>query len=185
MHDDAAVEALGLSRGDTTGMWVLNYPFPYDKPEVVEGFSLLRDRLLAALNVREEQQFKKAAADYVRERKKVFALLSSDDHKYLSFQLWQEGIARYTEIKAAEEAANYRPTAEFTSLADYLPFADYARQAPAETLKELKTADIARMKRTFVYAFGAGEGLLLDRMNPGWKRTYFEHPLSTDLLFEK
>ena len=180
-----AVEALGLSRGDTSGMWVLNYPFPYEKPEVVEGFSRLRDLLLAALSVSDERQFKQAAADYVRERKKVFALLSPDDHKYLSFQLWQEGIARYTEIKVAEAAANYRPTAEFASLPDYLPLTDYARRARGETLEELKTADIARMKRTFVYAFGAGEGLLLDRMNPGWKQAYFEHPLSTDLLFEK
>jgi hypothetical protein len=26
------VQDLGLARGDTTGMWMLNYPFPYDNP---------------------------------------------------------------------------------------------------------------------------------------------------------
>ena len=180
-----AVRALGLSRGDTTGMWILNYPFPYDKPDVVEGFSHLRDLLLAALSTADDQQFKKAAADYVAERKKVFARLSTDDHKYLSFQLWQEGIASYTQIKAGEAAENYHPSAEFASLPDYLPFADYARQARAQNMAELKAADIAKMKRIFVYPFGAAEGLFLDRLNPGWKRAYFERPLSTDSLFEQ
>ena len=30
------VEALGLSGGDQTGMWMLNYPFPYKTPAVAE-----------------------------------------------------------------------------------------------------------------------------------------------------
>ena len=29
-----AIADLGLSKGDTTGMWMLNYPFPYDNPEL-------------------------------------------------------------------------------------------------------------------------------------------------------
>ena len=29
-----AIDDLGLSKGDATGMWMLNYPFPYDNPEV-------------------------------------------------------------------------------------------------------------------------------------------------------
>lgn len=180
-----AVKALDLAHGDASGMWILNYPFPYERPDVIEGFSHLRDLLLAALNAAGDRQFREAAENYVRERKKVFARLSPDDHKYLSFQLWQEGIARYTQIQSAEAAAQYNPSAEFAALPDYLPFADYAREARAQTLAELKTADIARMKRVFVYSFGAAEGLLLDRLNPGWKRAYFERPLSMDALFEK
>ncbi|MEO2088591.1 MAG: hypothetical protein ABGY75_03715 [Gemmataceae bacterium] len=35
----AGVDALGLAKGDTTGMWMLNYPFPYTKAEVKERFS--------------------------------------------------------------------------------------------------------------------------------------------------
>ena len=29
-----AIDDLGLSKGDATGMWMLNYPFPYDDPEI-------------------------------------------------------------------------------------------------------------------------------------------------------
>jgi hypothetical protein len=122
--------------------------------------------------------------EYVRERRRVFALLSANDHKYLSFQLWKEGIARYTQIKVAEAAAEYRPSPEYAALSDYESFAAYAARARTETLHELKESDLANMKRVFFYSFGAAEGLLLDGMNPEWKSQYFDHPLSTDWLFE-
>ena len=180
-----AVQDLGLSHGDNTGMWMLNYPFPYEKPEIAESFASLRDLLLGALNETDKEKFAKLGKQYILERKKFFARLSSDDHKYLSFQLWQEGIARYTEIKVAEAAAQYQPTAEYAALSDFEPFTSYAATVRTETLKELRRADIAKSKRLAVYPFGAAEGLLLDRLDPKWKDGYFEHLLSTDSFFEK
>ena len=179
-----AVDRLGLSGGDATGMWMLNYPFPYDRPELVRSFSELRDLLLQALAETDSRKFQKIAGQYVVRRKQAFRDLSPNDHKYLSFQLWQEGVARYTQIRAAEAAADYRPSAEYAALPDYESFARYAARARAETLSELCQADIGKLKRVFVYSFGAAEALLLDRLNPGWKSGYFEHPLSTDALFE-
>ncbi len=35
------VTALDLARGDNTGMWMLNFPFPYDSPEVQEKFAAM------------------------------------------------------------------------------------------------------------------------------------------------
>src|SRR5262245_42436526 len=32
------VASLGLSRGDTTGMWMLNFPFPYESPGVAGAY---------------------------------------------------------------------------------------------------------------------------------------------------
>lgn len=179
-----AVEALGLARGDKTGMWMLNYPFPYDRPEVAQEFARLRDLLLAAVKEADSSKFTALARQYVAQRKKFFSLVSADDHKYFSFQLWQEGIARYTQIKVAEAAAQYQPTAEFAALGDYEPFSAYAARARRDTLDELKQADLAKWKRVVVYSFGGAEGLLLDRINPKWKDEYFKHPLGTDALFE-
>ena len=34
----AKVAALGLSRGDQTGMWMLNYPFPYEASAVEKAY---------------------------------------------------------------------------------------------------------------------------------------------------
>jgi len=177
------VEGLGLSHGDQTGMWMLNYPFPYEKPEVAQGFSRLRDLLLAAVTEKRDSEFDKLARRYVTEREKFLAQLSAEDHKYFGFQLWQEGVARYTQIRAAEVAASYQPSEEYANLADFESFAAYGGRARQETLDELKRADLAKIKRVAFYSFGAAEGLLLDRLKPKWKSEYFRHMFSTDSYF--
>ena len=178
-----AVKALDLSRGDTSGMWMLNYPFPYDKPEVAQGFAELRDLLLRVLQEKDQPKFSELAKEYVAERRNFFGSLTADDRKYLNFQLWQEGIARYTEVKSTEACASCQPSAEFSALADYEPFAAYAARVRAKTLDELKHADIAKWKRDVVYSFGAAEGFLLDRIDPNWKDNYFKRMLSLEPCF--
>ncbi len=164
-------------------MWMLEYPFPYKKPEVAQSFGRLRDLLVATVKETDEVKFRKNAEEYVALRRKFFAQLSPDDHKYLSFQLWQEGIARYTQIMAAEAAASYKPTEAFAALADYEPFSAYGARARAETMDELRKVDLAKAQREAIYPFGAVEGMLLDRLSPGWKGEYFKRLLTTDDLF--
>lgn len=179
-----AVNALGLSGGDTNGMWMLNYPFPYAKPQIAQSFGALRDQLLKAVGEPDAERFRHEGKRYVALRHQFFAQLSPDDHKYLSFQLWQEGIARYMQIRAAEAAATYQPTAAYKALPDYEPFAEYAPKMRAETIQELRTVDIAKAGREAIYPFGAVEALFLDRWNPRWKDLYFKHLLTTDEMFE-
>ncbi|HME37020.1 MAG TPA: hypothetical protein VKF84_17440, partial [Candidatus Sulfotelmatobacter sp.] len=178
-----AINNLGLSKGDTTGMWMLNYPFPYDEPETAQSFSHLRDTLLAALNEVDQQKFAPLVKTYLKERKMFFAQFLPGDRKYFSFQLWQEGVARYVQIKSAEAAADYQPSALFAALPDFTPFTTYALTVRSRTLDELKHIDITQSKREVVYSFGAAECLLLDRINPGWKDEYFKHLLTTEPLF--
>ena len=177
------VEQLGLSRGDKTGMWMLNFPFPYEKPEVAASFAAMRDASLAALAETDEKKFASLAAEYVQKRKAFFAGLEPDDRKYFNFQLWREGIARYTEVRCAEVAANYQPSPEFAALADFTSFADLAKSKRAATLKELQGIKLAEDKRVMFYSFGAAEGFLLDRLRPEWKKQYFEHPFTLDEFF--
>ena len=180
-----AADELGLSHGDATGMWMLNYPFPYDNPEVAQSFEYLRDSLLKAVNEIDQQKFEQLSKQYLKDRKQFFAQFLPGDHKYFSFQLWQEGVARYTQIKAAEAAADFQPSAEYAALPDFTPFNNYAVTARARTLDELKHIDITQSKREVFYSFGAAEALLLDRINPAWKDQYFTHLLTTDPLFPK
>lgn len=179
-----AVEGLNLSHDDKTGMWMLNYPFPYEKPPVARAFAELRDLLLRSINEQNGPTFAKLGRDYSEQRRKFFALVSPDDRKYFAFQLWQEGIARYTEVKAAEAAANYRPSGSFSALADYEAFSHFAAHKRADMLDQLKRVDLATDKREVVYSFGAAEGFLLDRISPNWKAQYFRHMLSLDSCFE-
>jgi hypothetical protein len=178
-----AAKALGLAHGDNTGMWMLNFPFPYEKPELVRSFAALRDLLLATLNETDDVKFRQSAERYVVERRKFFAQLAEGDRKYLSFQLWKEGIARYVQVKSAEAAVRYMPTLEYAALADYEPFTSYAAKARRETLDELKQADLAKWKRVVVYSFGAGEGFLLDRLDTKWRDGYFQHLFTLDPHF--
>lgn len=178
-----AIDDLGLDRGDKTGMWMLNYPFPYEEPETAASFAHLRDTLLAALSEVDQQKFAPLAKAYLKERKQFFAQFLPGDRKYFSFQLWQEGVARYVQIKAAEAAADYQPSEAFAALPDYTPFSAYALTVRARTLDELKHIDMTDAKRETVYSFGAAECLLLDRLNPNWKAEYFQHLLTTEPLF--
>ena len=178
------VKGLGLAHGDETGMWMLNFPFPYEKPALKTSFAKLRDLLLAALSETDQSKFGALAKQYAAERATFLGQLSVEDRKYLSFQLWKEGIARYVQIKCAEAAAGYEPTPEFRALPDYESFETYARRARQDTLDELKKADLADWKRVVVYSFGASEGLLLDRLNPQWKEGYFQNLFTLDPYFE-
>jgi hypothetical protein len=164
------VEELGLARGEKSGMWMLNFPFPYGEQSTVEAFDRLRDLLLIAVAESDLHNSRKLARQYVEARKQFFAQLPSDDHKYLDFQLWQEGIARYMQIKVAKLAGGFQPTREYAALPDYESFAHYAAHGRRDTLEELRRR--------------AAEGLLLDRLNPGWQRKYFKHPFSLDSSFE-
>ncbi len=177
------VNALELSRGDQTGMWMLNYPFPYDWMEMHEHFSLLGRLLADALRARTEPDFPDWVAAYLKQRHELEQTLSPDDYRYFSFQLWQEGIARYTEYRIAKAAAGYRPSKRFRALKDYQRFGKVAERLDDRILDELVTARLADSKRVLFYAIGAGEGLLLDRANPRWRQHYFVDKFYLDKYF--
>lgn len=161
-----AMNGLGLAHGDKSGIWMLNYPFPYNKPELGHSFSALKDSLLATLAEQDDAAFIAAAKRYSAARKMFFSQLSEDDRKYLNFQLWKEGIARYAQVRSAELAAKYQPTDEYRALPDFESFSEYAATARAQTLSELKKINLATDQRVVVYSWGTAEGFLLDRLNP-------------------
>lgn len=181
----AETEALHLSRGDQTGMWMLNYAFPYEQPEIRQQFSVLSSLLAAALQANGKSERATRLAAYLAARRQLQRLLSPDDYKYLSFQLWKEGIARYTEYRVAELAATkYKPSREFRRLSDFTAFLSAARAIMDRITKELTTLDLERYKRVAFYPLGAGEGLLLDRVNPRWQRFYFADKFYVDRYFD-
>lgn len=178
--------ALGLARGDQTGMWMLNFPFPYERAEIKEEFSVLSRKLSDALHARRKKDFSKKLATYLRERKRFAEMLTADDYKYLSFQLWKEGVARYTEYRLAQEAiAGYRPTKRFTALKDFTPFALDARQTMKRVITDLEKMSLDKWQRTALYPFGAGEALLLDRVNPKWQARYFTEKFFLDKFYDQ
>jgi hypothetical protein len=170
----AEVNALGLARGDQTGMWMLNYAFPYDRKEVQGQFALMSKLLADALSAGARETRNAKVSAYLDARRKFQTMLAPDDYKYISFQFWKEGIARYTEYQVARLAASkFRPSKQFIALKDYQSFKDVARKTYEGIFKQLETQQLGESKREVVYSYGAAEGLLLDKINPGWQRQYF------------
>lgn len=169
----ADVNALNLSHGDQTGMWMLNYAFPYDRPEVQQQFARMSELLAEALKSPKSERAKRVR-EYRAAQAKFQRLVSAEDYKYLAFQFWKEGIARYTEYRVAQlAAARFRPSREFRSLPDYRPLAEFARTTYEGIFRQLRTQKLGETKREVVYSFGAAEGLLLDQLKPNWRRRYF------------
>jgi hypothetical protein len=177
----ARVGALGLSRGDQTGMWMLNFPFPYDAPGVAKAYGEAAQALRTALGGGDAAAFLKARARF---RDSVGA----DDRKYLDFQLWKEGVARYTQVRVARFAGStkYAPTPAFAALPDY-PMVTYtalARELEEKILDELSTLTLPGDRRVVVYPYGAGEALLLDRLRPCWRDQYFANMFTLAPAFD-
>jgi len=179
----AAVESLGLAGGDQTGRWVLDYPFPYDTVRINEAFAGLGRLLLDALRALEGELTLKVLV-YLEARKRFQEMIAPDDYKYFSFQLWQEGVARYTEYRMAELAAgSYKPTPRFRALLDFTSFRAVADSIREDILAGLSGLDLPRQRRVAFYYLGAGEALLLDRVNPVWQKQYFKNKFFLEKYF--
>lgn len=168
------VAALDLAGGDETGMWQLTYPYPYADTTVAARFRTYADALNRAVRLGDDAE---AVAAYHAARTALRAAASEADDRYLAFQLWQEGVARYTEYAVAEAAQNgYEPLPAFLALPDAVPY-DEALAALREKLAdEMTSLNLTSWERVAVYPAGAAEALLLDQVRPGWKARYFAEP---------
>jgi hypothetical protein len=166
-------------------MWMLDYPFPYDSKEVNETCREMCRRLGEAVDGIHEASFWDRLDAYLDAKRRFKSVLTEKDFAYFSFQVWQEGIARYTEYVLAHRAGYvYSPTEEFLALPDYVPFDEDAAQTREHFSTELLRVSLKRERRTVFYHIGAAEGVLLDRACPGWRRHYLTHKFSTEAYFE-
>lgn len=155
------VAKLGLAHGDTTGMWMLTYPFPYDDRKVGAAFATFSKALGKALRTRARSDRRNVEVAWRAFRD----TLQKDDYAYFRFQAWQEGVARYTEIAVKTE----------------LPCARGISEASAKSvLAALDHPALAEEKRVAFYAIGAGIAMFLDDTSPHWKRAYLERPFEID-----
>ncbi|MBK8984432.1 MAG: hypothetical protein IPM38_19460 [Ignavibacteria bacterium] len=166
------VNNLGLSGGDQTGMWQLNYPFPYDNSIITEQYKKYSSALSKTLAVIETDEFEEYFTKYISERNKLKQLLKPADYSYFSFQIWQEGIARYTEYKFLELLSNHKPSEELSQLSDFVAFDKYKDDFYKSKISLLNQQSIENDKRICFYEIGFAEGLLLDKLNPEWRDNY-------------
>ena len=161
------LNALNLARGDTTGMWALNFPFPYDSVPVQAAVKRWADAMHSAL-VADSGARGRATLQAQAAKRALDALLAPDDRKYLDFQLWQEGVPRWIELAGAR-AAFEAGLVERSTL-------DWQER---RLLDDLTRIDLGRDKRVVVYALGAAMAELRARedrpfVGPSrWRERYF------------
>ena len=153
------VNALGLSGGDTTGMWMLNFPFPYASPAAGSTYAAASRALRHALQLRGQPGFLKAYDRYQAKRAAFKAAVGAKAWRYLEFQLWQEGVARWTELAISRRSGDAELKAE-------------ADRVELRLLDRLASPDLKAQGRELAYAYGAGEALLMDACGPAWRTGY-------------
>jgi hypothetical protein len=172
----AGVTRLDLAQGDTTGQWMLNYPFPYDSAAVPQSIQSLAAALVGVFKTSAGDRqiaWREAAAA----RDSLRSHLRAADYRYFEFQLWQEGVARFIEYAVARTAARAQePAREFRALPDYEPYGAAADRQLSDWRRELEHLDAGRQRRVAFYPIGAALALLLEQSSPGWKHTYAQQP---------
>jgi hypothetical protein len=171
----ASVNGLDLAGSDSTGMWMLNYPFPYEDKKINDAYDSLKIALTAAIKSEEGNDKKLLIKNYL-EKKEVFKnLLNEKDYRYFSFQLWQEGIARYTELTITKTLLDcgYVFSDAVKNLNDFIELKNFYNDYYNNEINLLHGLSLYSSKRICFYAVGTGEGFLLDFTNPEWKKLYF------------
>jgi len=161
--------------------WQLNFPFPYQDPDVAALMHLgsyPTCLAIGATTAADAVYNTGVAAEALAVLQGVLRSKTGDEKawRYLLFQEATEGVAKYAERRIAEAAAaaGGRPAVEFSALPGCVPYGtvwtdDYAGQ----TFLVKHTGRVSR-NRTKFYHLGLGKCLLLDRLDPAWKARYFE-----------
>jgi hypothetical protein len=169
-------EELDLANGDSSGMWMLNYPFPYGSGPVQAAAKDLARALSRALRAAPRARGP-AISTVLRARAALATHLTAAERRYLEFQLWQEGVARFIEYRAAELAtSSHRPSRAYRNLADYTSYAAVSKRNRISLIRELNQLDLGKDRRVSFYAIGAAYATLLEQTQPGWKQVYESTP---------
>jgi hypothetical protein len=164
------VDALDLMGDDKTGMWMLNFAFPYTDEKVGQAYASSSRALAEAIEARGTPGFRSALDRFLAARQ-AFAQASGEQNwRYLEFQLWQEGVARWTEIELGKQHSDAGVRQE-------------AQALEQRTFAALRQPELARQRRELAYSYGAAEAVLLAACGDGWRRSYPSH-LSLKPLFE-
>lgn len=180
----ANVDALDLAGEDKTGMWMLNYNFPYEDELISKQYQAVILSVKNALLNANSSDFDSLMKSYLTEREKFKSLLNENDYKYFSFQVWQEGIARYTELKIAECLKNgYTFSEAFRNIENINSTDSIYENVYRKQIARADNQILSKDKRNCFYTLGAIEGMLADVAKPEWRNRYLNEMFYMEKYF--
>ena len=111
------------------------------------------------MDARGTRRFHKALKGYLAARAILAETAGVNNWRYAEFELWKEGVARWTEIELGKR------------------YPDPAVRASALRLEHQSRAwldkpDLTGSGREFVYPYGTAEAMLLQACGAGWRTAY-------------
>lgn len=165
-----AVSTTAQYLGQSGAEWMLDYRFPYADPKVVAAFADMNRCALAFLVGGRPHQVRQLVANYVKARRAARAAVGNTAWQYYEFQVGQEGVARWSELRLARMAG--RDDEGIAAVAK-------DRWAGLSTsLRSMTDQGLGMWKRSSFYVLGAVEAEMLDRLTPKWRQNYIRRPFS-------
>lgn len=164
----SALDGVRARLGKAGDQWVLEYPFPYADPKVKAEFAAMTLSAGQFLGAENDEQAQAAIRSYVEARNRARDAMSHDDWLYYEYQVGQEGVARWTELKFSAAAGNAR--------ADIAAIGKERTGGLAASLGAIDRQGLNMWKRSSFYVLGAIEAFMLERMRPQWQQEYATNP---------
>lgn len=166
----SAVDLVRARLGKTSEQWVLEYPFPYADPKAEAAFAAMTLSAGQFLSAEGDAQANAAIRSYVEARNRASDLMTPDDWLYYEFQVGQEGVARWTELRFAAAAGDVRP--------DIAAIGKERTGGLAVSLSAIDRQGLNMWRRSSFYVLGAIEASMLERVRPQWQLEYANNPFS-------
>lgn len=173
--------------------WQLDFPFPYGDADTMRLMHLQGYPVYLAITATDEADIlynAGTALEALAVLRRHLRDLTGDDRawKYAMFQEGEEDVARYTEHRLAQLAAEeeaYRPLRAFAELDGFVPYSEVWNASYKSAPFVIKHAGRAVKTRTLFYYMGLGKALLLDRIKPDWRDSYLQGNAWLDELIEQ
>jgi len=158
-----------LKKGCTN--WMLDYNFPYNEVSVINLFNKYSNLIYETYRTLDKDDFQKKINQYLLVETEIQNCLTLDDYDYFMFQIWQEGIARYTEfryLKVLDLNKKY-----FKDVYN-LDFTSKDEKLVNTYINSLLNNGLQKRKRHIFYSLGLLKGIINDKAYPEWKKEYFK-----------
>lgn len=166
----SALDVVRARLGKTGEQWILEYPFPYADSKVKAEFAAMTLSAGQFLSAENDAQAEAAIRGYVEARNRARDAMCPDDWLYYEFQVGQEGVARWTELRFAAAAGETRP--------DIATIGKEQTGGLAVSLSAIDSQGLNVWKRSSFYVLGAIEASMLERVRPQWQLEYANNPFA-------